>query len=198
MPELNIPTKLLPLRVEQRRLTNVLVNGATLPFSSTQTRTATQPIYVEFHGTNGSTVSLSVSGSLAGVTQSETLDLPSNGTYRRTVSRWDAVAVISSVSTGSGAITATAKFADNNAAMTETIVNSSLKARMRTARFPRLDDQPQGPVNAARFYFYCNSFDLEILDILVINGVRYEVQTVPVIYGMDAPHHTEAVIKRLR
>ena len=194
-----LPTRLLPLTVEQRRSTNQIFAGVTCPFTKVVTRTDAVPAYALLVGTGlSSGLTVSILGSLSGVNQSETvvLPIPGSGSIRSTKA-WSGITYMSTANSPSGSLAARMTFGSGQPAMLESSLTSSLRGRLQASRQARFADNPPGQTVTNRYLFYTNDLTLVPEDVLVVEGIRYLVIDAPVVYNARNKDHVEAVVERL-
>lgn len=179
-------------------MTNALITNASLPFTTALTRADSVPVYVALSAANTTaSVNVLITGTFNLVGQTESVVLAPN-TYPRSSKKWSTITQVSCASAFGGTISANAIYGSGQPALTQTLISSSLRGRLRY--LPRISraliGEVQGEVLEERWIFYCNSVLLSG-DILVTSGFRYRVESVPQLLDQIGFHHIEAFIRRL-
>jgi hypothetical protein len=194
-----ISSSLLTQTAAQYRRSDVLISGATFGFSKAVTRTDSQPVYVEVQ-TTGLTagVTLSITGTLSGNNQAESLFVPLSGSgVRRSVNRWSTITQIAGSSSSGGSVTCRASFGSGQPAFAEDLINSALKVRIEEDSKPYWNETAPGPTIVSRLICYTNDLTVAPADILVSDGIRYEVVGGLPLWDQSGKHHAELELKRL-
>lgn len=198
MAILMITKRLLPLTAVHKRLGATLFSGLTLPFSQIVSWTNPQEGFVLITATGLTTgLTLSISGTLNGITQTEIVSLLSSINQVRSTNKWSTITQISS--TGSpGVLFAKMVFGTGQPILQSTTINSALKGRLRASRLPNTIESGTSQQLLERWYFYTNDLSsVAPSDILNISGVDYEVESAERVYGGgNTIHHTRLFLKR--
>lgn len=194
-----ISKSLFPLTVTHKKITNVLINAISLPFSSGISASYDPPAFV-ICTLNGATtdIPIVIAGTLSGVGQTESVTVMNPVGQVRSTKKWSTVTSIAS--SGSYVAVGTFKgiYGSGQPAVAETTITTTMKGRLRAARLPNIIESDSGPQLLERWYFYTNEYsNISTGDLLAINGINYEVESAERVYdGTQSVHHGRIFLKR--
>jgi len=193
-----IPASLFPNRATHYRYSNQVCSGA-IPYSvSGLTNSYTDYVYASV-SVEGMTADTSVFfvGIFNGVSQNETLPILQIGTHKkRSVKQWSSITSVQCASGGT-TLSVNAVYGSGQPAVVLQPIRTNLLVRTRASRFPRIDNLVQGPTLHEVGVLYCNIFDAMPGDIFEIDAVKFEAESVSIVYQGVVQHHSEVSIRRL-
>jgi hypothetical protein len=143
-------------------------------------------------------VTINISGSLNGATQTEQLViLVGESGYARSVGIWNAVSSVSSSSVSGATIETEMSFPSGQPAVLAQTITSNVRIRKQQHRFPLLVETPQGQTLKQRWLAFANDFPVQANDLLEIAGTIYQVEAVQTVFNLKAAHHLELDLQKL-
>lgn len=194
-----LPIALLPQTATHTRPSALLSEGTAVPFSGSASWTSTEPALVQLvSNVTGAGITVSVAGSLNGVTQSEDIWIAPGGSgVVRGLSTWDAVTAISSLSISGATLSVSMIWPSGQPAIVQQTITSSVKMRKQQHRFPFLVEGPQGPILKQKWLAFANDFDARPGDWLTLNDGTFEIEAVEQVYNKNKLNHLEIELHKL-
>jgi uncharacterized protein (DUF58 family) len=109
---------------------------------------------------------------------------------------WTKITQLSSTAGISGTLVAESIGGSGQRITAETTVLSSVRGRL-SKRAQRLRFGDQGPVNIEEWAFYTTEQGVLEDDILLIDGMQYQVHARALVRGGSTVHHVETIVHRL-
>lgn len=188
-----LPKALLPERATHQRLSDSIITTTPFGFSLTTSWSHTEAAHVEVGLSNvAAGVTITVFGTLAGLPASESFYVPAGGSgYARSLGTWNAVTAISSISVSGATLSARMTFPSGQPASVLQTVTEAVPIRKQQHRFPLLVEAPEGPVVKQRWIAFANQFSAIAGDVLIIDGVYYQVESIEDVFNRGKFNHLE-------
>ena len=193
-----LPGRLLPQRALHTRRSNVLVTDKTFPFTTALAHALETDGLVQLNAVGlAAPLNVDITGTLAGVGTTETVVVPFPGSgLTRSVKRYSTLTQLRVDETQAGTLTAKAVTSGGAPLFAMTTVDAAMPCRLTVRRLTEPDIDPQGNQILERYMLYTNTTTVLPGDRMAVDGIQYEVEHAPVVYGR-AKHHSELRVRRI-